>query len=224
MKTAIALFSNDEKQAIEAAIATAEKLTAGEIVPIVATTSGRYDRAEDLFGLLFALLTLSAAWLLFQGSAPAAWSATPSPVLGLPVVIGIVIGGFIVGTALATRFPALRLPLIARREMIEEVDRRAHETFQRQRLSNTANSAAVLIYVSLYEHVVKVVSDEGVAVHLSSDSLEEICALVADGLKHGRPADGLSQAVIRAGELLASNLPAEPGDVNEIANRLILID
>ncbi len=224
MKTAKSLFSAEDKQAVEAAIAEAEKMTAGEIVTVVATVSGRYDRAEDLFGLLFALIALSVAWLLLQGTTTEAWSATPTHVLGLPAIVGILIGGFVVGAALATHFPMLRLPFIARAEMIEEVERRARETFQRQSVRNTSSGTGVLIYVSLYEHIVKVIGDDGVAAQLSSDSLEKICTLVVDGLRQGRPADGLSQAVKKTGELLAPHLPPTVGDVNEIANQLILID
>jgi len=224
MKSANSLFSTEDKQAVEAAIAEAEKMTAGEIIPVVATISGRYDRAEDLFGLLFALIALSVAWLLFQDTTQAAWSATQTHVLGLPATAGIIIGGFVIGAALATHFPMLRLPFIARAEMIEEVERRALETFQRQRVRDTSSGTGVLIYVSLYEHVVKVIGDDGVAAQLSSDALEDICALVVDGLKQGRPADGLGQAVKKTGELLAPYLPPIDGDTNELANQLILID
>ncbi|MGB5629491.1 MAG: hypothetical protein WBM45_10550 [Woeseiaceae bacterium] len=62
------------------------------------------------------------------------------------------------------------------------------------------------------------------AVRLSIDSLEDICSLVVDGLKQGRPADGLCQAVKKTGELLAPHLPPAVGDANEITNQLILID
>jgi putative membrane protein len=224
MKTANSLFSAEDKQLVEAAIAEAEKMTAGEIVPVVATISGRYDRAEDLFGLCFALIALSVAWFLFQDTTQAAWSGIQTPVLGLPATVGIVIVGFIIGAALATHFPVLRLPFIARAEMIEEVQRRALETFQRERVRDTSSGTGLLIYVSLYEHVVKVIGDDAVAAQLSSDSMEEICTLVVAGLKRGEPAEGLRQAVKKTGELLAPHLPPTVGDANEIANQLILID
>jgi len=224
MKTASSAFSAEDKQAVEAAIAEAEKRTSGEIVAVVATVSGRYDRAEDIFGLLFALIALSLAWLLFQDTTQAAWSQTQTHVLGLPAIVGILIGGFVIGATLATRFPELRLPFIARAEMIEEVERRALETFQRQRVRDTSGGTGVLIYVSLYEHLVKVIGDDRVTANLSSDALEVICALVVGGLKQGRPADGLRQAVKKTAELLAPHLPPTVGDVNELANQLILID
>jgi putative membrane protein len=224
MKTASSLFNAEDKKAVETAIAAAEKLTAGEIVPVVATVSGRYDRAEDLFGLFFAMVALAIAWMLFQDTTPAAWSAAQTTALGLPAIAGIVIGGFVVGAALATHFTVLRLPFIARAEMLEEVERRALETFQRERIRDTSVGTGVLIYVSLYEHLVKVIGDDAVAATLSPQDLDGVCALVVDGLKQGRPAEGLQQAVKKTGELLAPHLPPRAGDTNELANHLILVD
>jgi putative membrane protein len=224
MKSASALFNTQDRESVAAAIAEAERITTGEIVPVVATVSGRYDRAEDLFGLVFGVVALSIAWLLFQDTTQTAWSATPTPVLGLGVIVGILIVGFLAGAVLATYIPVLRLPFISRTEMLEEVERRALETFQRVRIRDTASGTGVLIYVSLYERVVKVIGDDAAAATLPMEALEEICALVVDGLKQGQPAVGLAQAVKKTGELLAPNLPPTLSDTNELANQLIIID
>ncbi|MFT4562526.1 MAG: putative membrane protein [Gammaproteobacteria bacterium] len=224
MSTAGKLLSSTEIASIEHAIGEAEKTTAAEIVPVIATASGRYDRGEDLFGLVFACVTLVGAWFAVPGKIDLAWSATSSPGLGIALSVAIVVGGFVIGAALATRITALRLPFIAREEMLEEVERRAIETFQRQRIRSTSRATGVLIYVSLYERIVKVLGDDNAAVQLPPAALEEICALVIDGLKQGNPATGLESAIRKTGELLAPHLPATPDDTNELANRLILID
>lgn len=224
MKIASSLFNAEDKRSVEVAIAEAEKMTAGEIVPVVATVSGRYDRAEDLFGLVFALIALTASWMLFQNTTETDWSVTQSAVIGLPSVVGILIGGFVIGAALATHFPVLRLPFITRAEMLEEVERRALETFQRERVRDTSSSTGILIYVSLYEHLVKVIGDDAVTTALPQDALEDICALVVDGLKTGRPAEGIQQAVEKTGELLAAQLPPTAESANELANHLIFVD
>lgn len=224
MKIASSLFSAEDKKSVELAISEAEKMTAGEIVPVIATVSGRYDRAEDLFGLVFALMVLTATWMLFQSPTETGWAVTQSDVLGLPAVVGILIGSFVVGAALATHFPVLRLPLIARAEMLEEVERRALETFQRERVRDTSGSTGVLIYVSLYEHLVKVIGDDAVTTELPEEALEDVCALVVNGLKTGQPAEGLRQAVKKTGELLAAHLPPTGESANELANHLIFVD
>jgi putative membrane protein len=224
MKTASALFNERERQLIAAAVAAAEQGTAGEIVPVVATVSGRYDRAEDLFGLLLGLVALAVIWVLFQDTTEMVWAAGASPTLGLAAVIAIVVTGFVAGAALATHFPVLRLPFIPPREMRLEVERRALETFQRHRVRTTAGGTGVLIYVSLYERLVRVVGDDAVAQKISQDDWEGICALVVDGMKAGRAAEGLAQAIRQSGELLSRHFPIRPGDRNELINELILID
>ena len=153
MKYATKLFTKEEINTIESAISEVEKKTSAEVVPVVASASGRYDRAEDLFSFLLSLLVLGCTWAWFQGLSPSveAWSGTPAFRLNLPIVTTILVATFFIGIALASRFPLLllRLPLVAKREMREEVERRARETFQRLKIRRTRNATGILIYVSL---------------------------------------------------------------------------
>ena len=224
MKTASTLFNEQQRQLIEAAVTEAEQGTAGEIVPVVATVSGRYDRAEDLFGLLLGLVALVVIWVLFQGTTETAWAAGHTPTLELAAVIAIIVAGFLVGASLATRFPVLRLPFIPPREMRQEVERRAFEAFQRYRIRTTRGGTGVLIYVSLYEHMVRVVGDDAVTEKISREDWEGICRLVVDGMKADNAAQGLTLAIRQSGELLARHFPILPDDHNELSNELILID
>lgn len=224
MKSASALFNADDRKLITTAIAAAEESTAAEIVPVVATSSGRYDRAEDIFGILLASVALCVAWMVFKDPTASDWSLIPASTLKLPSIVGIIIGGFIIGAMLATHFPSLRLPFITRAEMLEEVERRAVESFQRQRVRSTAEGTGVLIYISLYERLIKVIGDDAVNDKLGQSALDEICSLVVEGLKNDQPTDGLTRAITRAGELLTKELPANPDDSNELANELILLD
>ena len=224
MKTASALFTANDKQTIATSIAEAEKSTAAEIVPIVATVSGRYDRAEDIFGVLCAIAGLCLAWMTLPLQSESSWSYFSLNELSLPLATIIVIVGFVFGATLATRFPALRLPFISRSEMLEEVERRAVEMFQRQRIRDTAESTGVLIYVSLYERLIKVTGDDAVNEKLDQSALEEICGLVVDGLAKDEPTQGLSNAILRTGELLSAVLPIASEDTNELTNELILLD
>ena len=224
MKTAGTLFNEQQRQLIAAAVTEAEKGTAGEIVPVVATVSGRYDRAEDLFGLLLGLVALVVIWVLFQDTTETAWVAGHTPTLGLAAVIAIIVAGFLAGASLATRFPVLRLPFIPPREMRQEVERRALEAFQRYRIRTTRGGTGVLIYVSLYEHMVRVVGDDAVKEKISREDWEGICRQVVDGMKADNAAQGLALAIRQSGELLARHFPILPDDRDELSNELILID
>jgi putative membrane protein len=225
MKKASAWFTESDRKALAEDIARAESATSGEIVPVVATTSGNYDRAEDLFGLVFALVSLSVVWLL-RGVAPfgGAWSSGPAESLSLPVVLSVVAVAFVVGAVLATAIPGLRLPFIPRSEMDGEVERRAAEAFHRFRIRSTAGATGVLIYVSLFEHAVRVFGDDAINEKVDQKTWQEICDLVVDGIRKGEPAGGLSAGILRCGEVLARHFPIDPGDSNELVNTLHLID
>ncbi len=224
MKRASSLFSDPDRVTIETAIAAAERGTRGQIVPVVASVSGRYDRAEDLFGMMFALLCLAGAWLTLQDTSAVAWSGTQTTVLGLPAVGAIVVAGFVCGAWLAGRVTVLRLPFIARAEMQAEVERAAQAAFHNHNVRKTSAASGVLIYVSLYEQMVRVIGDDAVAERVSPEQWQAICQAVVDGMQRGAPAAGLVEALERAGALLATVLPREADGDNELNDHLIVLD
>ena len=224
MKRASSVFGESDRAAIARAVGEVERATSGEIVPVVATVSGRYDRAEDLFGLAVALAVLCGAWVLFQGTTEAPWIAGAVPRMGLGWVVLTVAIGFVAGAALASRFPILRHPFIPHREMREEVERGAREAFSRSRVGRTADATGVLIYVSLYERMVRVLADDAVAAHVSDAQWQAVCDQVTAGMKAGNPAEGLAQAIRTSASLLAAQLPARPGDRNELPDALVILD
>lgn len=224
MRRASQLFTAAERSAIAAAVTAAERGTSAEIVPVVATRSGRYDRAEDLFGLLAAIGLLVAGWCLLPGLAASDWNGLASSAPSLPLAIALVLLGFVAGTALASRYPALCAPLIAAAEVEDEVERSARALFQRQGLRATSGGTGVLIYLSLFERRVRVIGDEAIAARLGPEDWQAICDRVVAGMRQGQPAQGLEQALALTGELLARHFPALPDDSNELADRLLLVD
>ena len=224
MNKASSLFTDEDKAAVEKAIAAAEKMTSAEIVPVVATASGRYDRAEDIFGFVLSLIALSLYWLLVQPSVGTSWSTdgTGQPLLW-PVLI-ILIVAFVIGASMATVLPSLRLPFISKQEMQEEVERRARETFQRQRIRATDNSNGVLIYLSLYEHMVHVVGDDAVNEHISGSDWQQVTEIIVQAMKSNQPTEGLVEAIAHSGRMLKEYFPYHENDRNELANGLGLID
>ncbi len=225
MKKATKYFSNVAIQSIEDAIAQAEQNTSGEIVPVVATASGRYDRAEDIVGLLFAMILLSIAWLSTQESIAinGQWEGIKTATLSLPLALIVIFTGFVTGTMLAGYFPVLRLPFISKKEMQEEVQIKAAQTFQLLRLRNTQAATGVLIYVSLYERMVSIIGDDAISEKLSQDDWDQVCAIVVNGMKSGKPHTALEEAVAQCGKLLSQHFPRQDNDENELPNKLHLV-
>ncbi len=226
MKRASKLLSEEEIKAVNSTVAEAESSTSAEIVPVVATASGRYDRAEDIFGVLVALLVLALVWVFVQEVHPVEgdWASGRALTLGLVPVLLIAVGGFILGTAVASHLPVLRLPFITKSEMRQEVDRRAAEAFYRFRVRRTKEGTGVLIYISLYERMVRVLADDTISQRLTQRDWDTVRDLVIRGIRADRAAEGLSQAILKCGELLKPHFPSQVGDINELPNEIQFLD
>ncbi len=219
---ASSLFNEEERDEIKYAIVEAEKLTAGEIVPVVASASGRYDRAEDIFGLLFSIICVASGWLLFHNNISTDdWNTFN---FGLTSVLFTMFFGFIIGVLLTHIFPVLHLPFMTKKEMEEEVDRAAAAAFQQNRLRNTQDSTGILIYISLYEHQVRVLGDDGISAKIVHADWNHICDTIINAFKEKQYTEGIVEGITLSGKLLAEHFPIQAGDKDELANELIIID
>ncbi len=226
MKKASNYFSDEQKTIIEEAVSRAEKNTSGEIVPVIASVSGRYDRAEDIFGVLLGMLLLTISWLCTQESIPVTgqWEGEMTTVITLPWALVIIFFGFILGTLLASFFPILRLIFISKKEMQEEVEKSARLAFHQFRIHETDGATGVLIYISLYEQNVRVLGDEEITAKLEQKDWVDVCNLVVEGMKSREPTEKLIQAIEHCGRLLSDHFPITDDDQDELSNKLNFID
>lgn len=226
MKRASELLTQDDRAAVSAAVAAAERGTTGEIVPVVATASGRYDRAEDLCGLTAALVALALAWLLFQEvrTEEGEWAPRLVPALGLVWLLLVVLCGFVAGAFLAARLPLLRRLFLRRQEMRDEVERAAAAAFAQLRVRRTAAATGILLYVSLYERMVRVTGDRAIADKLGPADWEQVREVMLARLRERAPAAALVAGIEAAAALLHEHFPAGPDDKNELHNELRVVD
>ena len=225
MSSTSRILSADGKQAVELAIAAAERKTSGEIVVVVARRSGCYDRGEDLFGVLVAIAAVVAAWLLWQGVAvDHDWAPRFSPVLGLIPVVAIFLGGFTLGAVIATLVPQLGLFFTTRADMFAEVKERAELAFHRFSVRKTAAGTGVLVYISLLERMVWVVGDTAVSERIAPEEWAGVRDQLVADLRRGDAAGGLERSVAKVGELLAAEFPPVDGDIDEIGNQVHFVD
>lgn len=225
MKPASEALTPTEKAEVAKAIRDAEAKTSAEIVVVLATRSGRYDRAEDLFAILLGLVAVSLAWVLGQDVEPE-WGDRYRIALGLVPLLLIFLATFVAGAFLATWFPSLARPFIPRDQMLDEMRRTAGEAFHRFRVHRTAEGTGVLIYVSLLEHLVWVVGDEKVGEAIPDAVWQPVKDAIVEGFKRGRPAAGLREAITMAGDRLAEPFPLTPDqpNANRLTNELQFID
>jgi len=225
MKRASQLFSDEQKRRVAQAVAEAEGRTAAEIVPVVVVSSGRYDRAEDIFGVLLGLAAMIAADLLLP-AAPAehgSWGGMP-PALRLLIQALAVVTGFIAGAALATRIGWLRRLFIPRSQMRDEVEARARAVFFDSRVHHTAAKSGLLVYVSLQERMAAVLADKGAMAELGALAVERLRDGLIEQLRKGDVIDALCRTVRTAGEELAAVLPSATENVNELSDALVVLE
>ena len=223
---ASSLFTEADREAISRAVAEAEKKTSGEIIPVLATASDRYDRAEDLFGLCLAVVAVTAAWVLLQGVRPAAgdWESGPAPSLGLPEILAIFVGAWVVGAVLADKVPFLRRLFAGRWMMKPRVEAAAAEAFERFHARRTKAATGIVIYVSLFERRVAIRADRAVSEKVPQEEWNRICSGLTLAMREGRAREGFVEAIGNCGGLLARHFPLQPGDANELTNELRVID
>ncbi len=209
------------------AVTAAEARSDAEIATIVSERSDNYNDVPLIWAALVALLAL------------AVYAAFPGFYIGL---LDRVTGGWHVWTMrewmtvlvfattikfLATRYIVgwwpLRMAFTPGRTKTRRVRARAVALFKASTEQRTLSRTGVLLYLSLAEHRAEIVADEAIVAKVSPDAWGAAMALLIDGCKAGRPADGMVAAVGAIGEVLAVHFPRTGTDPDEIPNRMIYL-
>ncbi len=224
MQKASEIINVEQRTRIESAVSAAESKTCCEIVPVVATVSGRYDRAEDLAGLWCAVVGAVVVFLTFPGHTDAgSWGGIP--MWGQAALLAIVmLLCFIAGAAIAGRLPGLRRLFTPQQQMHEEVNLRARQLFFDRRVHHTTGASGLLIFVSLYERMAVVLGDRSVVDALGSTFCEDLCQRLTTSLRSDDVAGAICDTIHRAATSLESALPRTEHDVNELPDALVLLD
>jgi len=202
-------FSDEDREAIRAATADAERGTSGELVVYVVE---RCDPHPEI------------AWkgALIGGAVGAAFGAMAVRFFGgwgaadyLWLLIGLQLG--LLGGWLASRFEGVARRFVGDDALSSRVEGRAAEAFVEEKVFATAGRTGVLIFVALFEHRVHVLADEGIREVVGASAWDDIAAHVAAGIRAGAPAPALVDAVGSCARLLSAHgIPANA--TNELSN------
>lgn len=191
------LFTASEHERIAAAVAAAELQTSGEIVPYVVARSGQYDvatwKAASVFALLSALLALGFAFL-YDGWG-LGWLYT-----GWAMVMVMTLGGAL-GALLAMAAPVRRM-FAGVDAMAQQVHRRAAIAFVEEEVFDTRDRTGILLFVSLLEHRIEVLGDEGINAKVEPGEWVEVVELIRNGIVADDLAGGMVAGIEKCGELL----------------------
>ncbi len=208
-ESASTFLTDEEKTRIEDAVREAEKRTEGEIVVMVVAESHHYPLSGMIGGILFGTAaSLSAA--LFSGY-DSMWH-----------FLGFFVPSFALCSEIVKRWMPLKKLFVSRSDMEEEVEEAAIGSFFKNRVYETGNHTGILIYISLFEHRVRILADKGISSRVDQSRWDAITALITQGIKEKKQASALCGAIQRCGELLEEVFPASEDNTNEISDSVLI--
>ena len=212
MKDLVKKFLSDtDRVKITESVQKVEKTTAGEIVPMVVSSSGSYPLSGVIGGLAISVpLALLGDFLI--GPKVAAFVRDIWVFLGLETVL------FLIAYLLVDRVLWLKRIFVPEGEMLDQVRTSAIASFYQEGLYRTKLETGVLIYVSIFERMVWVLGDRGINEKVGQGEWDGLVAIIIDGIRNNRQGEALCAAVERAGGILKEHFPVRPGDTDELPN------
>ncbi|MDG2149685.1 MAG: TPM domain-containing protein [Planctomycetota bacterium] len=204
---ALGVLGDPEQARVHAAIKAAELKTVGEIVPVVVERSDPHPGAAWIAAMCF--LVLGSALLV--------------PVLpwGQPVwLLATQFGLGAVGFFLARMLPDIARLFISRERAAAVCEEQAFQEFHKLGLQKTEAATGVLVFISLLEHHVVVLADEGIDAVVEQETWERVTKAALDGVSSDDVVGGVVDAVTACGEVLSRHFPWVDGDRNELPDRL----
>lgn len=204
-----AFLSPADQETVVAAVRAAEARTSAEIVPMVVGASDSYPKAD-----LACAITVGLTAGIFGNLALG----------GRGTFVFLILFGVFALAAFeaAKRTPALKRLFVSRERALHETRQAAQAAFFNHGLTETRQRNALLIYVSVFEHLVFLQPDTGLAGKLDPQALDSVTTALTKGIAEGRQAAALVAAITTLADLLAPHFPPRADDTNEIRN-LILI-
>jgi len=209
-------FTDAERERIKRAVERAERVTKGEIVPMIVPASALYREAGYRAGLMLALLALALLLTIEIYWLPWGWHAGNAGGLLLAVVVAYGLGQWL------GRVPWVVRLVTSRERMAHKVTLRAEQAFYKHGLHNTKGRTGILILVSLLERRVHVLADKGLNDRVPAGTWDGLVNGIIDGIRTGQATDSICAAIATCGALLAQVSPVGSGDnPNELRDSLI---
>jgi putative membrane protein len=205
----MATLSDLDRKRIETAVVDAEKRTSAEFVTVIADASGRYLYLPTLLAAAVTLLVSGLVLLL------------PVPLTFEQLYIGQVTA--FIALSLLLRWPPIKMWIVPREVQRRAAHLLAHEQFLDLGLSSTSGRTGVMLFVSLAEHYVEIITDRGIQAKIDNAAWQKIIARFTAEVRGGELASGFVTAIAGCADVLAQQFPTSPDDVNELPNRLVEI-
>lgn len=207
-------LTQEEQQKISNCVHEAEKLTSGEIVPMVVSESHSYPLAPVTGAMFIALPTSLLATRLIGSHF---WIGPDN----MWLFVACFLLFFMTAHQLVKRLPRLKRLFLSPQRAEEEVCQAATTSFFTEKLYKTKAENGILIYISVFERRVWILADSGINEKIPQERWQELVDFVSDGVRNERRCEAICEAVSRIGTILAEYFPIEKDDKNELHDLII---
>jgi putative membrane protein len=203
-----------EREDVTRAVHQAESLTSGEIVPMVVSSSSHYPMAAATGGVFLAfplsLLLISPIAAYFWFDPRDMW-----------LFLGLFVPFFLVAHQAVKHIPQLKRLFVSKAQIEEKVREAAVTAFFSEKLYKTKDESGILLFISVFEHKVWILGDAGINAKIPQDRWQGLVELITSGIRDGRQAEALCEAIRQAGDILKEHFPIQPDDINELRDLII---
>ena len=206
---AVGILTGGEEASIRSRIGEVEKKTEGELAVVILEESDAHPQARWLAALLSGL----ASYMLASG---AGLDEHPSAVLAA------LFGGGALGWMLAYSLPGFRRVFVASGRAEAMADEQALQEFADLGVHRTEGRTGVLLLVSLFEHAVIVLGDDGIHRKAGPETWIEADRRVLEGIRSGSLASGLRAGMDTIAGVLEKHCPRRETERNELPDHLII--
>lgn len=203
-------ISSKDREQIKALITEAENKSDSELVPMIVSRSDSYPaahfRSAIIFSFLFSLILYFSPLSIIN------------PIYFLWIQIpGLIIGYFMGNIRWITRL------LITKHEIEYEVKQRAIEAFFEHNLHTTDKHNGVLIFISLLERKIKIITDVGVREKVDQKIWDEIIFSFTTNVRTGEFIEALKGTISATSDVLENYFPRNGAKKkNELGNDIII--
>ena len=203
----MAFLTQQEKIEIADAIADAETTNSGEIVAVLTKASDGYYYIPLMWAALFALL-IPATINLFRIELLYGWQYESQLIA-------------FVCMALLFRWTPIKLWLVPKYVQQQRCHRMAMQQFVEQNIHDTEARTGILFFVSVDEHYVEIIADEGINSVVDKTTWENIVQLFTNKVKKSEVKEGFLQAIDECERILIEHIPAVEDNKNELSNQFV---
>lgn len=201
------LLPEEFKKNLAAHVATYEKQTSIEFVPIFIKRASEYF----FFRTQIFWIALSLCLVAFR-----LWHGVHWPIAAEFLTSLAVAGGLF---ALVS-WPPLLARVLPGRQLRTAVEKRAAEIFLREEIFATRARSGLLLVVSYFEKSVYLLADRGLTAKVPVEEWQKLGAKLARDFDRARPGDSFLDALDAVMKDLGQSFPPDPDNPNELSDHL----